>query len=643
MTGVIRTLIAILLYVTLAGAALGGHPPVAAAVPAPAPSDPRNTPPIAWTQLGRTDRLDLLGSNQSFESDIPVPRGVIPGTLQGTIGSVVNVVDGRVDVLDGRGIALGRIPMPPDGSSAPFTVDISRALVAEGIAKLSFVIRDHNPPENSCSQSPSLTLGQLSATYTGKTPFPAIVADFLPGYVDRFLIRTGATPSPAAQQAALDLVAALTRLYRPLPVRIDVDTTSVPMPPGPPTRRVIEVRENSPAGLRVSEPNSPNAVLVIGGHGDELGRQISLFADRRFNLAQSQSAIVSAATAATPKATTVKTFAQLGITGQTSVLGTVTLYVGIDSSQFAVGSVQQATVHLIGHYTPVTGGEASLVVRSGNAVLAAIRLDQSGSLDITGTIPAESIQSTVGLALDLRYLPTQPCAPLNDRIQFALDPASTVTVTPGTFNRGGFPALPMAFTPGFDVVVDQPDHLRFAAAAINLMAQQTALTLQPRIATMPAAAASGRGLLVVARGEDLNQAGLTPTVAPGKGNAVGIGGAPNIDVDLGGPIGVVQVFSHNGRKVLAVNGTDTWDLVDRSFDYIRDSPSRWAAMSGDVVATGSAGQTVNLTLHEGGALIDEYPGDSWKWWAWLTAGACAAMLLSAMGVLLWRRRRAHHE
>lgn len=606
--------------------------------PAPAAADPATTPPISWAQLGRSDRLDILGSDQLVDTDIPVPQGVAPGLLQGGIGSVVNVVDGRVDVLDGRGVVLGSIPAPADPGSAPFTIDISAAQVIDGVAKLSFVLRDHNPSENSCTKPPSVTLNQLAATYFGQTPYPVTVADFQPGYLDQILIRTGATPSKAQQQAALDLVAMLTRRYRPMPVRIDVDTSANLAPPGPPTRRVIEVRDDSPAGMTVANPNSPDAVLVISGRGEELSRQVELFADRRIKLAQSQSATVKSATVDTPKSTNLKTFAQLGITAQTSVLGSAMLYVGFDISQFAIGSVQEATLHLIAHYSPVVGGEASVVVRSGSTVLAARRLDESGLLDITGTIPAESIESNVGVALELRYLPSQPCAPLNNRMQFGLDPASTMAVTPGTYNRGGFPALPMAFTPDFDVVVDQPDHLRFAAEAVNLMAQQTAVTLQPRVTEMSAAAGSGRGLLVVARGQDLTRAGLTPPVLPKEGTTADIGGTPDTDVDLNGPIGVVQVFSQNGRKVLAVNGTDDWSLVERSFDYIRALPSRWSSLSGDVVATGSAGQTVALTLREGGGLLNEYPGDSWKWWAWFTASV-VFVVLGAAGALLWRRRR----
>jgi hypothetical protein len=627
------------LGVVVALTALVGQPVTARAVPNTNIADSAAAEPIGWLQLGRSDRIDILGSDQPVDTDIPVLPGVTPDRLTGFIGSVVNVIDGRVDVLDERGITLASIPAPGVTGSAPFDVDISGALVTDGIAKLSFVVRSRNPRGDSCTRPPSLTLGQLASTYTGRTPYPSVVSDFMPAYLDQFLIRTGPTPSAEQQQAVLDLAAKLTRRYRPIPVRIDVDTSTGPTRPGPPTSRVIELRDGSPTGLAVNNPNTPEAALIVTGRGEELSRQIALFTDRRFELAQNRSASVDAATADIPRSTTIMTLGQLGVSGQTSVQGTATLYVGIDIGQFAVGSVQQATLRLIGHYTPVTGGEASVVVRSGGAVLAARRLDESGQLDITGTIPAESIQSNVGVAVDLRYLPSQPCAPLNDRIQFALDPASTVVVTSGTGNRGGFPALPMAFTPDFDVVVDRPDHLRFAVAAINLLALQTAATLHPRLADMATAARSGRGLLAVAPGPYLAQAGLRPTVLPGPGDSVDIGGALQTEVDLNGPAGVVQVFSQSGRKILALSGTGDWSLVDAGVEFIRALPSGWASLSGDVVATGSAGRTVSLTLREGGPLINEYPGDSWKRWMKLTAVMALAVLGFAGAVLFWRRWR----
>jgi hypothetical protein len=120
---------------------------------------------------------------------------------------------------------------------------------------------------------------------------------------------------------------------------------------------------------------------------------------------------------------------------------------------------------------------------------------------------------------------------------------------------------------------------------------------------------------------------------------VDIGGALQTEVDLNGPAGVVQVFSQSGRKILALSGTGDWSLVDAGVEFIRALPSGWASLSGDVVATGSAGRTVSLTLREGGPLINEYPGDSWKRWMKLTAVMALAVLGFAGAVLFWRRWR----
>lgn len=646
------------LWIVLAGGTFGWRAPIATADPEtpgvtgdPAipevTADPAGTAviadsgqPIGWPALGRSDRLDILGADQSVDTDIPVPPGVTPGILTGLIGSVVNTAAGRVDVHDGRGVLLGSIPVPPDQLSVPFAVDISGAQIVAGLAPLRFVLRDQNPPVDNCGRLPSLTLSQLSSGFLGQTPYPARVADFRPGYVAQIVIRVGPSPTTEQQQAALELVAMLTRYYRPIPVRIDVDTSSGPAPAGPPTRRMIELREAAEPGLKVHNPGLPEAVLVISGRGRELSDQVTLFADRRVELAQAPSATAKTATTDVPVGTTVKTFAQLRMVGEASVLGTANLYVGFDAGEFVVGPVQQATVRLLAHYTPVADGEASVVIRSGTTVLGSRLLDDSGLLDITGTIPAESIQSTVGIGLQLRYLPHQRCAPLNDRMQFTIDPESTVTVTPGNRTRCGFPVLPMAFTPEFKVAIDQPGHLRYAAQLINLLGQQTAAVLRPHVTPLAQAAQSGSAALVVARGPDLAAAGLTPPMLAQGSDTVDIDGVPATDVDLNGPVGIIAAFSHHGRTVLAVSASQDWSLVDRSVDYIRAQPSRWASLTGDVVATGAAGKAVNLTLREGGALINDYPGDPWKWWTWATLAGVAGAVLAAGGILL-RRSRGH--
>ena len=619
--------------------------PTAAAVPATAAEPdgspaPAATTDIGWGQLGLSDELALLGANQRNDVAVPIPQGVIPTALTGQIGSVVNAVNGRVDVLDSRGVFLGAIGTPTGLASEPFIVDISAAEITDGAARLNFVLRNDTVAADSCTQVPSVTLTQLATAYSGPTPNPRTVADFLPGYLDQISIRVGPTPTRDQQQAALDLVAKLTHLYRQMPVRIDVDTSAATATPLVGSSRVIEIRDGGRPGLTVVKPDTPAAALVISGSGRELLRQVDLFADRRAVLAQTTTATVTSADEQRPQSTNMLTFGRLGMTGQASVLGTTTMYAGFDVSDFASGQIDGAKVHLLANYTPVVAGEGSLLIRSGSTVVASRSLDSSGAVDLTADIPAEAVRSNVGLGLELRYVPKQECAPLSDRMTFALDPRSTVTVTPGSHNRGGFPVLPMAFTPDVNVAVAAADQIRYAAAAINLMGQQSAVTLRPNLIPLDEAGGSRSGLILVGGGADVAKAGLTAPVLPGDGGAVTVNGDPSTGVELGGPLGVIQAFTDNGRTVLAVSGTGDWALVGRSFDYIRGLEDRWASLSGDVVATGAAGDTVNLTVAAGGPMpYEPTPGTGWQWWAWFTAAAGSITLVAAAVLVIRRRLR----
>jgi hypothetical protein len=600
------------------------------------------TPAIGWSQLGLSDTVELRGSDQEFTASVPVPNGVMPAVLTGQVGTVINAVDGRIDVFDDRRTYLGTIAAPVGPATEAFALDISAAHVSDGTAGLVFILRENNPPANSCSQLSSATLSRLASSYSGPIPNSRTVADFLPGYLEQVVIRIGTDPTVAQQQSALTLVARLTRLYRPMPVRIDVDTSPVDTPL-PQTafgaQRVIEIRDGGAAGLVVERPDTPAATLVVSGTGAELPRQVELFADARYKLAQSTSAAIASAVERAPKSGLVKSFGELGMTGQISVLGTATMYLGFDVGQFGVGPIEGARLHLRAHYTPVVGGTGSVLVRAGSTVVMSHVLDESGVVDLEGDIPADAVRSNVGIGIDVRYTPDQECAPLNDRITFTVDPGSTVAVSPGFHTRGGFGALPMAFSPDFNVAVDQPDHIRFAASVINLLGQQTSAAMQPRLVSLDEGAKAGTGLLVVAPGDELSKRKLNPPLLLRSGTAVTVNGNPSTDAELNGDTGALQAFTDNGRVVVAVGGAGNWALVDSSLGYIRGLENRWGSLTGDVVATGGAGTTVNLTVREGAPLIDEYPGDGWKWWAWLSVGAASVIVVLAAALVLIRRRR----
>lgn len=625
-----------------------GGPAVVSANPPPSPGPSAAEPAIAgpaipWRQFGRADTVELRGANVETKVEIPMPQGVTAVSVSGQIGSTVNITSGRIDILDGRGTALGRIPVPVDTPTAPFTVDTSDAQIANGVLTLNFVLRPADPPTDTCAPTPSVTLTRLAATLAGQPPPASTVADFLPAYLDAVTIWIGPNPSPDQQQAALTLTAMLTRSYRPVPVRIDVDTSPRSPAGDIPGRRVITIRDGQESGIDVENPGTRQAVLAISGRGPELSNQVALFIDRRLALAQTRSAVVDSGANLLTPSSTIMTFEQLGIAASPSFTGTTVVYAGIDGAAFAVGPIEKATIDLRARYTPTVDDEASILVRSGAYVLATQRLNQSGSLDMTFEIPPQANSSDIGMALELQYFPgggnNGGCAPLNNRMTFAVDPRSTVEVTPGAADSG-FTSLPAAFTPEFNVAVDRPDLIRYAAQAINLIGQRTGTLLRPQVVGLADGAASGAALLAVTSGEGLARIGMRPPVAVDDSGTVDIDGDADTGASFNGPLAVVQSFTDNQRLVLAIDVPVRRETADESLEYIRQLDNGWSSLTGDVVATGAAGATVNLAVRTDRPISNRPTTETgWKWAAAATAAVGVAALAAAVRALIVRRRR----
>ncbi len=606
--------------------------------------DPPPVREVRWRQFGRAEQLDLRGTNRDTPITLPVPEGVTATSVAGQIGSVVNVAAGRVDVLDGRGNALGTIPVPVDTPTAPFQFDTSRAAVDDGVLTLNFVLRVPNPPSDTCAPTPSVRLIGLTTAMVGQPPSPTTVADYLPRYLDAVTIATGPDPTPDQQQAALTLTAMLTRNYRPTPLRVDVDTSGTVMADDSSGRRVIVIRDSEEPGIEVRDPGTPQAVLVISGRGAALANQIALFIDRRLALAQTPSATVTSATGALTPTSSIMTFEKLGMAVSTSFTGSTTVYAGFDGAAFAAGPIEAAAVNLRARYTPTAGDTASVLIKSGSYVVASRRLDQSGALDLRFDLPPQTIASDIGMALELQYVPGGGngggCAPLTDRMTFALDPQSTVEVNPGEAGAGGFTSLPAGFTPEFAVAVDRPDLIRFAAQAVNLIGQRTGTLLRPQIANLDEAARTETALLAVTADRGVGRLGMNPPVQSDGGGRVAVDGTVGAEALLGGPLGLVQSFTENGRTVLAVDVPDKPELADATFDYIRGLENGWSSLSGDVVATGSAGDTVNLTIRADRPVPGRTAAKSgWKWAGLATAGIAVATALAVARGMIGRRSR----
>lgn len=609
--------------------------------------------PIALAKLGRPDTLELLGANTPTRIAVPTPEGVPIARISGQIGSPVNVDTARIEVLDAEGIVLGDIPIPVDAPAADFSLDTTSAPVRDGVLALEFVLRTDDPPVDTCQPTPSITLSRLAATPAGRPPSPTTVADFLPSYLDSITIWTGPEPSRDGQQAALTLTAVLTRNYRPVPVRVDIDTSEAVPVATEPGRRVIAIRDGDTAGIELENPGTPEAVLTIKGRGSDLTDQVALFLDQRIALAQNGSAQIRSLVGQLTPATTMLTFEELGIASSTTFAGAKSIYLGFDTAAFAAGSIEAATVTLRARHTPSMNDQSSVLVRSGAYVLASERLDASGRLDLTFDLPPQIIASDVGMALELQYFPgggtAGACGPITDQMTFAVDPQSTVEVTPGPVGATGFSDFPADLTPEFDVAVERADLIGYAAQAINLVAARTSVVLRPRLVDLEDGADSGVPLLAVTTGSVLSTLDMSPPVAVGADGTLDFDGTTDAAVRLDGPTAVVQTFADDGRAVLAVTvpdgagSPDGQDLGAMCLDYIRQRDNGWSSLSGDVVATGAAGDTVNLTIRNRSTARGTPGSRDGSTWSALTTFVIGAVAVFALVRGLMSRRRRKQE
>jgi hypothetical protein len=601
--------------------------------------------------MGLPDQLTIASAVKPQTVGIPFPPGVKPVLLTGQIDAVSNAVNCRIEVFDGNHKYLGPIGLTEDQTAGTFALDLTNAAASRDAVELNFYLRQDGPPADLCTQAdkPSaMVISQVATVFSGTAQLPTTVADFLPKYLNQITIRIGDKPSTDLQQSALTLVAYLTHLYRPIPTRIDVDTSNATGPPPPDplgASRMIVIREDRNAGIDVINPGTPEATMVISGQGNALLNQVELFADRRFEVAQTASSDVLNAAQFAVKSGTVKTFGELRMTGDATVVGSHTLYLGFDASEFGVGSIQSADIDLTAKYSPVGDGSGSVVLRAGPAVIATQPLDQSGSLRLQARIPADAIQSNVGLALEVRYIPQRGDLPGSSGILFAVQPESTVQVTPGSQTRRGFSVLPMAFVPEFNVAVDDPNRVRYAAAVINLMGQQTSVALRPRLVTLDAGVNAAIGLLIVTSADDLSKRELRLPMLGAQDDKAQIRGNPVTDIDLEGPLGVVETATGEKRTVLAISAVKDWSLVDKAIDFIRGTNGQWGSLTGDVVATGAQGKSVNLIIDQGGGWQDQTPGKGWMRWALISAGI-GGLLVVAGGVYWlvrwWQSRPRDH-
>ncbi|WP_067655334.1 cellulose biosynthesis cyclic di-GMP-binding regulatory protein BcsB [Nocardia harenae] len=615
------------------------------------------TAPAGATPLRRDAQFPLpalgLTAAQTFEGRddvvalvVPVPPGMAPAALRGTLQVAPDAGTGRIDV-EVQGRVVGSVEVPPGSSTLPVSFPLAGVPVVNGAATVTLHSHLTAMGAGWCAAEPgTLTLVDTSVDYTGDEVQPAVIADFLPPVLNRLTLYLPATPSAAESAAALELGTAVVARYANQTVAVELRPlgpgNTVPAdPPGLLERRVV-ITEADTAGttLRTTAPGGP--VLAVTGRGPELRIQARLITSNMAWIAADTDAVAGSLEQAPKLAPDSVTLRGLGVTTLSATgPGRVRIPIAVDQTRLGRPS-GNVRIHLRGNYTPLPEvANGQLVVNIGDSPLASWPLDGSGRIDRWIDVPDRLLGRFTEVVVGLQVAGTALCEAAQP-ITLTLDPESTVTselLVPPV--PGGFEALPQALMPVVQVGLSAGT-LADANRALGLLAgvQRMTLTpLRPELVPLDAALASDRpAVLIAADGGLPDSLDLPLTVTGPTVTVADPGGGPAQRVDLTGQrLGSLQAAWSGDRMVLVATSTGDPAAADRVLDWLRAEPDRWYGLRGGVLV--QTGDREPVLLQEPAAPAVERPADDHT--TVLVAGAVllGIGLIGAVVVLLARARR----
>lgn len=624
------------------------------ATPLSARADPLNADPatvddlaLPWSDLGLNPSMTLVGANTNQDFTIPVQPGMTVRRLRGLIHAPVDFGAGFVEIDDTMGRFLATVELPAVSSAqavVPFDVDVSAAQPSRSGTGLSFTVREPSvPPDQRCGRAEQVQLSDLTAVFAGIEPAPNTLADFFPPILRALTIYVPQNADQSEQQAALTMASVVARTYAPQKTAITVvkQPRGATPPPAPQLTRAVVI-ESGDATLSVVNAGRSDVYLKVAGRGDQLADQLSPVVNQLQSLLQIPNARVEKAGSRSETASDELTFGQLNIKGESTVLRTSKLTVGVDRS--ALGArIDGVQAHLLANYTPVASlDSASVMVRANGQVVYTSPLNESGRLDATFDVPSEFLKQRIDLEFDLTFSPRQLCSPTIAPLTFQLDPRSTLTARRGGPALGGFSSVPSEFSPEFLVAFDgsNPDELDYAARLVADIARTSGTPMMPRVVDVDSAADSTTGALILANAATIGKTSLQPPVS-GESTDVRIDLSDQLRTDIDGGLGSVQAFADQprNRTVILVTTSGAWSLVEPILDYVDGLPGGWSQLEGNVAAAGAAGVVDDLTI-DPDRTAPAVSADDASWLTWVAVGAgCVALAVVIGGTILVRRRR----
>jgi hypothetical protein len=572
-----------------------------------------STASLSFAELGLQSSYTFATGGSSVTIQLPVPSALVPSTVTGNLIVPPDFGTGTIVVLsNGNFVASTQLPPNSDHQqSVAITLPLSGIPVQNHLESFTVSVQQAGGGVPNTNQSGTcggsgilpLTATDLVANYSGEFASPTTVANFFPSVMTTLSILVPQTPTPAEEQTALEIAAAAVNIYALVPVNVQVvawDGSGAPPEPSDPLARSVVVEQSATTGISLPGSSQGSRVMVIQGTSTTLPQQVSVLSSSILAVLQASSATVVKQFSTPSVSSGPQTFGQLGLATSATFAGSQKI--GITLNQASLGGVVTGMqIDLLAAYTPVEqSAKANVEASVGGVVLANQELNGGGSLQLPITIPQPLISRVTDLTLTATYFPAGfSCTGISRTMTFTIDPRSTVTPSLSTGGVGGFTQLPQALVPSFQVSFDHDDVARLNAAVSTVCGFQriSPVLLHPNVVPLSTSKANSLPLLVVATASSI-QGDFTAPLQYRGGALYSVASAGGGQVKLATPVAAIQAFddtAHN-RTVLQVTTTSSWDLVQGLFSYLGNTPTNWAALTGDVLAQGQNGTPVNLSV-----------------------------------------------
>lgn len=624
-----------------------------ATVPATSYAAPlRQDASLSLPTVGVGGSLSFSGRSSEVTLQIPVPQGLTPVALRGTLQAPAAVGRGWIDVeSDGR--ILGRVDIPSGAPTTPITLPLAGATIVGNTARVT--LRSYLLPLDDQWCAEDWSDGQLrivdgTVDYSGDEAQPTVLADFLPPVLTRLSVYVPSTPTTDETAAALEFGAAIAARYANQDTAIDLRPLApgqnLPADPAGLLERQVVVTDSDINSTTLNTSPAGVPVLTLAGRGDGLLNQTRLLTSDLSTITvatQATAGSLAAAPSITPSQTTLSDLGASQLTATST--GRVQVRMGIDQTRLGHPS-GPVDVHLIGNYTPLPNTQnGQITVTVGDTTLDRWPVDADGRIDRWVEIPADVMSRYTELVVTLQVAGAMTCGSTQP-VTLSLDPAGAVrsemSLPP---NPSGFQSLPQALMPTAQIGLKDGtfDDARRAMTIVTGLQGLTVTPFRPELTDFDTAVDSNTPAILIAANGDLPESVPLPLqVSDDTVSLVDLTGdaeAQTVDVP-GLRFGSLQAAwdaDHN-RTLLVATSTDDAQSVDRILDWLSADRDRWSSLSGDALFQTGNREPVTVTAPQEAATTDETSGVVR---GVLLAGGVLLVVgaLVAAGVLVGSRRR----